>query len=293
MQGDKDMIRFLQQWAGMGLCGTPLHQKLAYFHGAGGNGKNVFIDTIYAVVGDYGHIADISLLMASRNEKHSTGTWALRGRRTALMSEPDESATWDTAKVKSLTGDNNVSARGMRENFITFPRTWTTTVVGNNKPHLKHVDDALRRRIMLVPFEYSVPKEERDEELILKLVEEAAGILRWMINGYLDVRANKLAEPKTIVDATRDYLSSEDIIGSFVADEIAAKPGAVTRHVEVFERWRAYAAQAGAEPGTRQALADRMERAVPEGVEYRRRTQGMVWLDIELRSVDWSQMDVG
>lgn len=290
MRGDKDMVRFLQQWVGMGLSGAPLHQKLAYFHGAGGNGKNVFIDTVAAVVGDYAHTSDISLLMATRGDKHPTDMWALRGRRTVLMSEPDENATWDTAKVKALTGDGRITARGMRRDFETFPRQWTITVIGNNKPQLKHVDDAMRRRLLLVPFEYSVPKEERDEELVAKLVGEAAGILRWAIEGYLEVRKSRLIEPQAIVEATRDYLSSEDLIGSFVAEEVTVKPGAVVRHSDVFERWRAYAAANGAEPGIARALADRMRRRVPQGVEFVRRTAGMVWTDMELRSIDWSTM---
>ena len=293
MQGDKDMIRFLQQWVGMGLSGAPLHQKLSYFHGAGGNGKNVFIDTVAAIVNDYAHISDISLLMATRGDKHPTDMWALRGRRTVVMSEPDENATWDTAKVKALTGDGNITARGMRRDFETFARMWTITVVGNNKPQLKHVDDAMRRRILLVPFEYSVPKEERDEELVRKLVAEAPGILRWAIEGYLEVRKSRLIEPQAIVDATRDYLSSEDIVGAFVAEEIVAKPGASVSQSAVFERWRAYAAAAGADAGISRALADRMRRVLGPDVGFVKRNYGKTWLDIELRSVDWSGVTMG
>jgi putative DNA primase/helicase len=56
-------------------------------------------------------------------------------------------------------------------------------VAGNHKPSLRTVDEAIRRRFHLVPFDVTIPAEKRDADLPAKLKAEQDGILRWMIDG--------------------------------------------------------------------------------------------------------------
>ena len=59
-------------------------------------------------------------------------------------------------------------------------------VAGNHKPALRNVDEAIRRRLHLIPFTVTIPEDERDETLPVALKEEWAGILQWAIEGCLD-----------------------------------------------------------------------------------------------------------
>ena len=48
--------------------------------------------------------------------------------------------------------------------------------------------------------------------------EEGPGILNWMLDGYADWRANGLAVPAEIRDATDEYRSESDPIGIFMRE---------------------------------------------------------------------------
>ena len=50
-------------------------------------------------------------------------------------------------------------------------------IVGNHKPGLHAVDEAIRRRFNLVPFRVTIPRAERDPDLAEKLKTDWRGIL--------------------------------------------------------------------------------------------------------------------
>jgi putative DNA primase/helicase len=61
-------------------------------------------------------------------------------------------AGWDEPKLKSLTGGDPITARFMRQDFFTYEPQFTLWVAGNHKPSFRGVDEAIRRRVLLVPF---------------------------------------------------------------------------------------------------------------------------------------------
>ena len=55
------------------------------------------------------------------------------------------------------------------------------TIIGNHEPRLRDVDEAIPAAVQSIPF--SRKPANPDRELETKLRGEAAGILRWMIEG--------------------------------------------------------------------------------------------------------------
>ena len=86
----------------------------------------------------------------------------------------------------------------MRQDFFTYTPQFTLMVYGNHKPGLKSVDDAMRRRIKLIPFTVTIPEHKRDKELTEKLKTEWPAILRWMIEGCLIWEREGLVAPKVV-----------------------------------------------------------------------------------------------
>ena len=78
-----------------------------------------------------------------------------------------------------------ITARFMRQDYFEYIPQFTLMVYGNHKPGLKSVDDAMRRRLKLIPFAVKIPDADRDNELGEKLKSEWSGILSWMIEGCL------------------------------------------------------------------------------------------------------------
>ena len=191
--GDRDMVRFLQQWAGYCLTGDTCEHALVFAHGPGGNGKSVFLNTITGIMADYSTPAPSDTFTVSIGDRHPTELAALHGARLVAASETEHGRTWAETRIKQLTGGDEIAARYMRGDFFRFRPSFKLTIIGNHRPKLENVDAAVRRRFNIVPFTHR--PERPDHQLEEKLREEWPEILRWMIKGALDWQAKSLLRP--------------------------------------------------------------------------------------------------
>ena len=167
--------------------------------------KSVFLSTLSALLADYAKTAPTSSFTASLTEQHPTDLAGLRGARFVTAIETEEGAKWAEAKIKSLTGGDKIAARFMRCDFFEFTPAFKLVIAGNHKPGLCSVDEAIRRRLHLVPFTETIPENERDPSLGEKLRAEYSGILAWAIQGCLDWQREGLKPPAAVREATTAY----------------------------------------------------------------------------------------
>jgi putative DNA primase/helicase len=73
-------------------------------------------------------------------------------------------------------------------------------IAGNHVPALRHVDEAMRRRIHLIPFTVTIPPAERDNQLFEKLKGEWPGILAWAMEGTRMWCETGLQPPTAVAD---------------------------------------------------------------------------------------------
>ena len=118
--------------------------------------------------------------------------------RLAIGSETEDGRQWAESKIKSLTGGDRIPARFMRQDFFEFNPQFKLFVVGNHKPGLRGVDEAIRRRLHFVPFTVTIPPGERDPNLPEKLKAEWPAILRWAIDGCLAWQREGLTPPASV-----------------------------------------------------------------------------------------------
>jgi putative DNA primase/helicase len=173
--GDLEVVEFMQRAAGYALTGRTTEHKLLFLYGTGRNGKSTFLDTLLWILNDYARRAAADIFLNSVGEKHATGLAGLQGARLVVGSELPAGKTWDEAVIKDLTGGDVVSARFMRGDFFDFKPQLTLMIAGNNQPSFRGVDEALRARVVLVPFTVTIPPEKRDPDLGEKLKAEAPG----------------------------------------------------------------------------------------------------------------------
>jgi phage/plasmid-associated DNA primase len=101
----------------------------------------------------------------------------------------------------------------MRRDFFEFAPTHKLVIVGNHRPALANVDEALRRRLLLIPFEAVIPPNDRDPDLADKLQAERPAILHWMIEGCLEWQRTGLRPPARVQAATGEYFESANALG--------------------------------------------------------------------------------
>ena len=216
---------------------------------------------------DYHKTAPIETFTVSSMERHPTDLAGLRGARLVTAIETEEGRRWAEARIKALTGGDRIAARFMRQDFFEFTPQFTLVIVGNHKPGLRSVDEAIRRRFHLIPFSVTIPPEERDPELGDKLRGEWPGILRWMIDGCIAWQEQGLAAPKAVLDATAAYLEAEDALAAWIDEECERDPNAWERSANLFKSWRDWAERSGEPYGDTKRFRDRLE---VRGIEQKR-----------------------
>lgn len=221
IQPDIEMRAFLQRWFGLSMTAHTGEQKLAFLHGAGANGKSVLVDLMAKIIGDYAATAKIESLTGQNRRGGGDATpdlVPLMGARMVRASEPDEGERLQEGVIKELTGGEPILVRALHSDFVEVRPVFKLTISGNHKPEIRGTDDGIWRRVLLVPFNVQIPKEDRDADLGAKLWEERSGILNWLIEGLLAYLEGGLQEPAAVLDATREFREESDPVGAFLTE---------------------------------------------------------------------------
>ena len=230
-------IAFLQRWCGYTLTGYNREHKFLFLLGNGGNGKGTFRDVLAAVMGEYYRGLPTDAIFG-RYPQHRQWMARLEGARCASVSEPSPGDRWRVGDLKDFTGGGKVTANFMRQNSIDFEPICKLMVLANDAPKLGSVDEAIRRRLILMPFTRTPVTP--DPQLFEALRAEGPAILAWMVEGAAAYLRDGLGQiPGTAQAAASEYLAGEDEIGQIIEDVLEAGPYSVTNKVlmEAVDGW--------------------------------------------------------
>lgn len=259
MGGDKDMVDYLQRVCGYCMTGSIKEHAMFFLYGTGANGKSVFIGVLRGVLGDYHVTAPIETFTASHTSGHPTDLAGLMGARLVTAVETEEGRVWAESKLKAITGGDEISARFMRQDFFTFLPKFKLMIAGNHKPCLRTVDEAIRRRFQLIPFNITILEKERDKDLSEKLESEWPAILRWMVNGCTAWMKEGLNPPKAVVEATKKYLADEDSIATWIEERCEVKENYEDTFANLFKSWKEWAELMGEPIGSSKAFSGKFQ----------------------------------
>ncbi len=237
---DPEVRSYLQRWAGYCLTGSVREQRLPVWHGSGANGKSTLVGCLLGILGDYGKQTAPDLLVLKQHDEHPTALADLFGARLAASVEVSEGRRLAEALVKQMTGGDRLKARYMRADFFEWTPTHKLVLVANHRPVITGADEAIWRRIDLVPFIVTIPEAERDPDLPDKLKAEYPGILRWAVEGCLAWRQNGLGRPEAVRAASEQYRAEMDTLGAFLSDCCVLGPRytvAVSELYSAYEQW--------------------------------------------------------
>jgi len=249
-----DLARYLHKALGYSLTGTTEQQKMFVCVGGGSNGKNVLLDTVKWVLGDYGVSIPPAVLLESHKgndpERASPVAARLAGARAAISSESKPGQKFDVATIKSHTGDGYMTARFLNQNAFEFQTSHKLWLMTNSAPAIDHLDGAIRGRLHFIPFDrkWNRPGEsgrdpalpEGDALLTSTLQGEGEGILAWLVAGAVEYDREKLVPPAEVVRMTRDYFNEQDVLAKWLdqCERCDPKQGGTAKELfEVFESW--------------------------------------------------------
>jgi len=221
IQPDQAIRRFLQTWYGYCMTASTKEQKLLINYGTGANGKSVFVNTLLYVMGGYGATTPVQTFMYDKQRRGgeaSPDLARLKNARIVMAAEPEIGARIGESLVKATTGGEKIAARHLYADMFEFTPRFKIVISTNVRPYVRGQDEGIWRRILLVPFAVTIPEEERQEDLPEKLLEEAPGILNWMLDGWRLYSECGLFVPDEIRAATAQYRSDSDPVYQFLEE---------------------------------------------------------------------------
>jgi putative DNA primase/helicase len=259
---DTDLIRFVQRFAGYTLTGEVTEQCFLFLQGPGKNGKSTLIQIMQQMLGDYACSTPTETLLA----KHVTSSMSndlarLQGARMVSAVESNPNRQLDEALIKQVTGGDRITARFLYAEFDEYTPQFKLWFVANHPPRLRSTDDALWRRIHVLPFEVVIANDEVDRDLLTALQSELPGILAWAVRGCHRWQKSGLRPPERVVAATHQYRKEVDHVRRFLHECVEATDSAVTRSSILYERYERWCSEKGEHSVSQKALGKRLVEA--------------------------------
>ena len=284
MDGDHELIAYLQRAWGSLLLGKNPDQKLFLTYGRGANGKSTALETIRSILGpEYAKQTDFTTFLAKNaaNDGPRDDIARLAGARFVVANEAEEGRRLSTTVIKQITGGDMVCSRLLYNQLFEYRPGFKIWLSANHKPIITQTDEGIWRRIELIPFSVHIPKEEQNPNLVAELSEERTGILKWLYSGCLDWMANGLRTPDKVSATTAAYRAESDPIGKFLEEACHIRGGVRTPSSVLLTAYNTWAAENN-EP---QVSAQLFGRQLKErGFESKRGTGGSNgWLGIQMK----------
>jgi P4 family phage/plasmid primase-like protien len=259
MDGNKHLIRFLQRAIGHSLTGMTMEQVVFILYGTGANGKSTFIETVRSLLGDYAQQSEFETFLVRKNGGGPRNDIArLKGTRFVSAVEAEQGCRLSETIIKQVTGGDKITARFLYHEFFEFTPQFKLFLVSNHKPRIVGTDEALWRRIRLIPFAVTIPRHERDLQLLDKLRRELPGILAWALRGCLNWLEKGLGEPSEVAEATSEYRQEEDFLAAFLADKCIADPKGTASAGLLYKAYESWCADNGEEPAAQKVFGSEL-----------------------------------
>ena len=214
---DNGFINYKQMAYGYSLTGLTVEHALFIQYGSGANGKSTELEVMRSLMGDYAMQAEFDTFMNKRDAGVRNDIARLKGARFVTASEGEAGGAFAESVVKRITGGDRITARFLNKEFFEFDPEFKVWLATNHKPRVKGSDEGIWRRIKLMPYEHTVPAEERDKHLKAKLLAERSGILAWAVRGAVAYLVGKaLPDSQAILNATNSYRDDMDVFSVFL-----------------------------------------------------------------------------
>lgn len=247
---DKDAEIFLQKALGYALTGDTRYECLFILYGATTrNGKGTLMESVLNLMGDYGLAVNPESLANKRTNGSapSEDIARLAGARFANISEPGKSMVFNSALVKTLTGNDTINARYLHENSFDFKPQFKIYINTNYLPTITDMTVFSSNRIYTIPFERHFEEWEQDKNLKdeFQKNETKSAILNWLLDGYKMLTEQGLTSCSKVQNATAKYREESDKFSEFISDCLERDVNSKVKTADVYRKYREWCNENG------------------------------------------------
>jgi len=247
LDGDPKKIKLLLQIIGY-LC-SPLMQakKCFIFLGEPNSGKSLMLHLIEYIAGRE-NISNIQL--EKLGQRFSCAV--LSTKQLNICAELSAKPLRDIEMFKLIVGGDTLSGEFKGKDVFEFKNRCKLLFAGNILPPIKNEDisTAFIDRLVILNFPHSIPKEERDYELLGKLEEEADYIFSLAINELLPLIQNnfQFEMPDDTSEILNDYSFQQTNIDEFLEERCELEAEARIHFVDMYKAYGQFCEDNGINP---------------------------------------------
>lgn len=246
MCSDQELITVVQELLGYCVSNSTDAEKAFFLYGNGCNGKSVLASVIRHLVGEE-LVSSISLEALSKQ----FGAAGLIEKRLNIA--PENESLENSEKLKALVSCDNVNVP------VKYKSDWVGQLPArhvflmNNLPSTNDLSYGFFRKVLIVPFKYTVKPEDIDKELLSKLLAELPGILNWSYDGYKRLVSNEyvFSKSKKIEKIQKEYAECENPTGLFFHDTYESCPEQRVKKSNIYRSYVNWSAVNGYVPMNR------------------------------------------
>ena len=234
------------------LIGTNREQTFNIYIGGGSNGKSKLIELMSACLGEYKAVLPITAVTQKRAMigGASPELAVLKGVRYAVMQEPTKGDRINEGILKEITGGDDMTARALFKNTITFVPQFKLVVCTNVLFDIKSNDDGTWRRIRLCPYKSKFcedPRSDDPEEPYQFLIDKNLDVkIKTWINVFMAMLVKKAFETDgkvrtcaAVTASSNKYRNTQDYLSEFLRDKIRpADEDTYIKKTEVYEEFK-------------------------------------------------------
>jgi putative DNA primase/helicase len=233
-----EMADQLQEMCGYFLMSSSERAVSFFLSGKGRNGKSVLSGIVQEMIGQ----ARVSNMALDELTADKFATSALVGKRLNVGDETNTHKDSTSAMFKKLVSVDRLKAeRKFRDSFSYKPRAKYLFLV-NGTPTFDGFDEAMKARIICIPFFRFFTEAERDWTLKERIVKnEMPVVIAWAMDGLRRLKRNKLRFTSTpqSQELLQQFENASSSLSEFFDErwEKSTEPYPATDFFEEYVQW--------------------------------------------------------
>lgn len=242
------------------FVGNKRFKSLFLWVGGGDNGKSVFAKWISKMLGSGLAVSCPTTVLTSSRSRPGVATpelAILKDKRLALFHEPGKNEQLTDGVLKTLTGRDEIMARGLYKDPEQIVSSAIYVIVANHEPKLSNPDDQAtwnRFRVCEFPSTFVDPnsgrkipptRQEQVEAKVFPMIHDFEDVLDrltpmlawYLLERWKRVRKHPINTPERVKQATRRYRENNNILANFLKERVVVSQGS---HLDFYEFVQAY-----------------------------------------------------
>ncbi len=266
VQGGGDTVTWLQTAIGYSLTGHTREEVLFYLYGPPRSGKGTLTEMLLALLGaPLAKEVNFGTFTAQRTgDSQNFDLAPLKPCRLVAASESNTYERFNEAKVKSLTGGNEVYCAFKHQTHFAYRPQYKIWLSSNQPVNADPDDDAVWGRLRVVEFPHShLGIEDKTLKARMKSPAMLEGLLAWAVEGakkWYALGSQGLPELEHSVRIKTQQRGELDHIQAWLEESCDTDPTYFTANKELYPSYRLWCEVNGVEAKKQKGLTQSLAR---------------------------------